>query len=53
MEIDAETHSQTVDRAWGILWKSGGIEVSELEGTKTPQENLQRPTSLGSWGLTD
>ena len=23
METDAETHSQTLGRAWGILWKRG------------------------------
>jgi hypothetical protein len=43
METDAETHSQTLDRAQGILWKSQGWKgrLKELEGSRIPQEDLQ------------
>jgi hypothetical protein len=41
METDAETHSQILARARGILWKSGRIGLRGLEGSKTLQEELQ------------
>lgn len=42
LEAGAKTHSQTWNKAYGILW--------ELEGSRTPQENLES-TNLGPWRL--
>ena len=41
MEADAETHSQTSGGTRVVLCKSGEIEVSKSEGSRTPQENPQ------------
>jgi hypothetical protein len=30
-----------------------GIELSKLEGSRTPQEDLKKSTNLGPWGLME
>jgi hypothetical protein len=41
MEADTEIHNQILNRAWGILWKSGKKGLKDPEGSRTPLENLQ------------
>jgi hypothetical protein len=44
METDAETHSQAVGGAWGILWKRGRIKgAKEVKVTTT---NPTKSTNL-------
>ena len=48
METAAETQSQTSRRAWGVLWKSGGIEQARV--VKDSIGGSTEPTNLGPWG---
>ena len=45
METDVETHSQTLGRAQEVMWKIDVIELSRQEGSRIPQEDLQRQLS--------
>jgi hypothetical protein len=53
MESDAKTHSQTSGGGWGVLWKSEGIELSEPDGSRTPQEYLHSQLNWTRGGLTE
>lgn len=51
METDAETHNQTLDGAWKILWK----RERRILGARGAKEITRKPTEstkLGSSGLT-
>jgi len=39
MKTDAQTQSQTLGGAQGILWKRGEEGLKEPERSRTPQEN--------------
>lgn len=47
-EADAETHRQTLNEAWGLLWKELGEGLKTLKGVETPQED--QPSQL-TWTL--
>jgi hypothetical protein len=48
-QTDADTHSQTVDGAWGTLMEELEEGLQALKGTGTPQED-QQSTNLHPWG---
>ena len=39
-QVDVETHSQTLDRAWGLMEQLGEA-VRALEGIRTPQKDQE------------
>ena len=51
METNAETHSQTLEGDWEVLWKSWSIEGPEEDRDfiKGPSES----TNLDPWGLPE
>ena len=40
-QMDAETHSQTLDGAWGLLWKNRRKDWEPQRGMGTPREDQQ------------
>lgn len=52
METEAESQSQTVSRAWRILWKRGG----KTEGARGVKDTTRKPmesTNLSPYGFRD
>ena len=52
METDAETHSQTLGRAWGILWNRGGWIVGD-RGVKDTRRKPTESINLSPYGLIE
>jgi hypothetical protein len=52
METDAETHSQTLGRAQGVLWKSEG-RIEGARGVNNNTKQCTESTNLGPCELTE
>jgi hypothetical protein len=51
-QIDANTHSQTMNGAWGFLWKNWGKDCGAPKAIGTTQEDQQCHLTLASLILT-
>jgi hypothetical protein len=49
METEAETHSQTLSGAWGILWKKG----RRTEGARRAKDIIRKPTESTNLGTKE
>jgi hypothetical protein len=50
METDAETHSQTLDGAWGVVWKSWRKGMRDPKRIGIPQEDQHSQLTWTSGG---